>query len=182
MRNKFILFLCLFFIGAGITIAQDIELYRFTNTKLVDGNEMVLFHNISNNSISLIKKSSSDFNKKDGYLQSFILKRLEKGKVLIASAKQKKYFLKFNNTSNEIVFSTIENPEQLNEYTWQIQFAGTGKVLISPLNNPTKGLVQMDNNTIGVNVFKDSENQLLVGNKKVGDQYRFTIEKLANVL
>lgn len=182
MRNKFILFLCLYILGAGITTAQNIELFRFTNVNVVDGNEMVLFHNTNNNSISLIKKSNSNLNEKDGYLQSFILKRLERGRVLIASAKQKNHFLKFTSTSNDVGFSTIENHSDLSNYTWQIQFAGTGKVLISPLNNLSRGLVQKDGSTIKLEQFKDGANQILTAGKKVGNQYRFTIEKIANVL
>lgn len=182
MRNKFILFLCLFALGTGITAAQNIELFRFTNVNVVDGNEMVLFHNIADNSISLVEKSNSNLNEKDGYLQSFILKRLERGRILIASAKQKNHFLKFNNTSSDVVFSTIENPNELENYTWQIQFAGTGKILISPLNNLSKGLVQKSGSTIKLEPFKNGNNQVLTAGEKVGNQYRFTIEKIANVL
>lgn len=182
MGNKLILFLCLYILGTGITIAQDIELFRFTNASIVSGNEMILHHNFSDNSVSLIKKSSSKLNEKDGFLQSFILKRLESGKVLIASAKEKKYFLHYNPTSNKVSFLTIQDSKKLNNYTWQVQFAGKGKVLISPLNNLDKGLVKRNNNAIEVDVFKSSENELLTNGKKVGDQYRFMIEKIANVL
>lgn len=180
--KKIILLLCLCTIGTGITAAQNIELFRFTNANSVSGNDMVLYHNSTDNSVNLIEKSSSSLNEKDGYLQSFILKRLERGKVLIASAKQKKYFLYYDNNSNKVNFSAIENPDALNNYTWQIQFAGKDKVLISPLNNLGKGLVQKSDDKIEVEIFKNSENQVLTGGGKVGNQYRFTIEKIANVL
>lgn len=182
MINKLMLFLCLYVLGAGMVFAQDIELFRFTNANIVEGNEMVLYHNTSDNSIKLIKKSSSNLNEKDGYLQSFILKRLERGNILIASAKQKNHFLKFSNTSNDVVFSTIENSNELDNYTWRIQFAGQGKILISPLNNLNKGLVQKEGNIIKLEEFKDGNNQELTTGKIVGDQYRFTMEKIANVL
>ncbi|CAL2088282.1 hypothetical protein [Tenacibaculum sp. 190524A02b] len=187
--NKFIFTIYLFLIGTGIAMAQDIELFRFSNLQLAEGKTMVLHHNKVNNKVTLIEKSEGDFGVNGGFLQAFILKRLTNGKVLIASAKQKNYFLRYKPSTDEVDFALIENKEVLENYTWQLQFAGKlnnnnakNIIAISPTSVLSKGLVHKSNNQVGVETLKANPTSSGRGGTIIGNQYRFTMEKLADVL
>lgn len=160
-------------------MAQNIELFRFTHASSAT---MVLHHNISNNTIGLIEKSAAASNPQGAYLQSFILKRVKNGDVLISSPKKQNYFLHYNKNANTISFSEIKDRTKLEAFTWQVQFAGKGKVIISPLSNSKVGLLKSNGNTIAIATLKDAKNLALTNGKKVGDQYRFSIEKIVNLL
>ena len=187
--NKFIFTIYLFLIGTGIVMSQDIELFRFSNLQLAEGKTMVLHHNKVDNTVNLIEKSEGNFMVNGGFLQAFILKRLTNGKVLIASAKQKNYFLRYKPSTDEVDFAPIENKELLENYTWQLQFAGKFNnnndkdiIAISPTNALSKGLVHKSNNQIGIETLKVDSASSGIGSTVIGNQYRFTIEKLADVL
>lgn len=187
--NKFIFTIYLFIIGTGIAMAQDIELFRFSNLQLAEGKTMTLYHNKVDNTVKLVEKSAENFMVNGGYLQAFILKRLTNGKVLIASAKQKNYFLRYKPSTDEVDFALIEDKEVLENYTWQLQFAGKlnnnnakNIVAISPTNALSKGLVHKSNNQVGVETLKANPTSSGRGGRIIGDQYRFTMEKLADVL
>ncbi len=123
-------------VGIHLGNAQNTELFRFVSEQTnAEGKHLVLHHNLTTNKAEAVAISTEELNAKDGYLQAFIIKPIEgSGRVLIASAKDQRYFLKSTNDSetppsinenHEVDFSTIpEGEKDLIPYLWNIQFAG----------------------------------------------------------
>ncbi|MDY8135754.1 hypothetical protein [Aquimarina sp. 2201CG5-10] len=161
-------------------IAQDSELFRFVNVAETSGTNKVLHHNLQDNSVNVIPISNTVFNARDGYLQAFILKRLSPGKVLIASAKKNNHFLHYDDSTSQISFIPITDENALDAYTWQINYARLAAV-ITPLNDPNKGLTIDSNNSISIQNLQNNSRGLITENNVVGDQHRFTIQRVTNV-
>ncbi len=189
MKNKIFLCIVLCMAAIGMSQAQDTQLFRFVSKRLDNnGNKMVLHHDLSSNKANAVKISNETFNGRDGFLQAFILKRTSTGKVLIASAKKKNYFLKrksgaSNNNTNELVFSPITDTNDLELFTWEIGFAGNNsdEVVIQAVGIDKHGIgLFPTGDAYSVGYSTTSGNPIGNGGN-ISDTYRFTIQRVTNV-
>ncbi|CAM1372619.1 exported hypothetical protein [Tenacibaculum litopenaei] len=176
--------LCLFAVALlGLSVqlqAQNTtELFRFVYQPTSDGPKKALVHNSTDHTAVFENLQSEQFSKQAGYLQAFILKKLENqdGKVLIASAKAPEYFLKFNSSTNTVQFAKINAGENLTPFTWEIILNSETDVNLIALQTVAKNrfAVKMENNAPKV------ANRITPGGAKVDQNFSFRLERVTNV-
>jgi len=179
MKKHIILSLLLLGGAMSTVFAQNTELFRFSSVNTQNG-QQALHHNLNDNSLELVPVSDATFNTTDGYLQAFILKRLSLGEVLISSAKRNNHFLYYDATSDMLQFKPISDETELSSYTWKIKFSGTEQVVISPKDIIGKGLTK-NGNVISVGVLTNNALGEITNANVVGNQHRFTMDRVSNV-
>ncbi len=189
MKKHIFLCIVLCMAAIGMSQAQETQLFRFVGKRTnSEGQKLVLHHNLDDNKANAVAISNEDFNAKDGYLQAFILKRVSPGKVLIASAKKSTHFLKRsetiqNGSTNEITFSPITDTDNLDAYTWEIEFAGNNsdEIIIQASGLHQHGVGVFPEGTAKTVRISNTSGQPLSNGGTVGDTYRFTMQRITNV-
>ena len=170
-------------VAITMSYAQNTQLFRFVSKQVdTDGDKLVLHHDLNSNTVNAVKISDEVFNTTDGYLQAFIVKRISKAKVLIASAKRKSHFLKRNENTNQLVFAPISSEEELPLYTWELTFAGntSDEVIVQPVNELRKAIV-LKADGVSVSEFKNEAQQSLQVGQQIANTFRFTLQRINNV-
>ncbi len=184
--------------GIGSINAQDTQLFRFVNLVERNGNQLVLHHNLDNNDADFIPRTTTELNRTDGYLQSFILQPIagRKGVVMIASAKAPNHFLKRTGqssvaSSNERVFFDTydENTDDINVYSWEIivedEQNEEGAIIAIKAAGLRQYGVQCQFNGRGlVTFFRNTNNSRLtnnVDNETVANGFKYRLQRVTNV-
>lgn len=189
MKNKIFLCILMCMAAIGMSQAQQTELFRFVSMKVDnEGSKLVLHHDLGTNKANAIKISNETFNARDGFLQAFILRRTETGKVLIASAKKKNYFLKrkanaSNSGTNELEFSKIEEGSNMDLFTWEMVFAGNNsdEVVIQATGISKHGVGVFTSGNAYSSRFSNTSGNPIGNGGTIDDTYRFTIQRITNV-
>lgn len=186
MQKKLIIGIWLFLSSILVSYAQSgsTSLYRFSNAVQHNGQNVVLHHNLSVNSAELAPASSATFNAQDGYLQAFVLQRLAPDSILIASAKSKSHFLKYNSSTGQISFAPLEADRT--PFLWQINYAGFSEVdhvLISPTNAPNQSLYLNTDGSLSLERQRNASGTDLPANNagNIDNRFRFLLERITNV-
>lgn len=185
MQKKIIIGIWLFLNSILLSYAQSSSttLFRFVNAVEHNGQKVVLHHNLSDNSTEAFPVSSETFNTQDGYLQAFVLKRIAPNQILIASAKSKSHFLKYDSGTQQLSFAPMGSGEDMAPFLWQLNFAGTDHVLLSPSNSTNQSLYLNTNGSLSIETHKNGTGITLPSNGagNIDDRFRFLVETISNV-
>lgn len=189
--KKFLTILLLL-LGFTVKAQEDITLFRLLNKQGLQQNlNIVLHHNLIDNTPHSNTPVPKDFKFDTGYLQSLIIKPIEQndGNVLICSLKKKEYYLKYDISAKTLVFALLDK-NNLSNYTWNINYAGPKEppylnqdvVYITPKKNSNLSIVN-DSGVFRLSTITDKNgNPINNQNAKLADKFIFYLQTMNNAL